>query len=183
MSHAKKKFDWCLRKAERELKESDKHRGIVKVEPDMEAAKNHITKAEHYLKATDYLKKGDFSDISTSTVFYSMYHCLLAISIKFGYESRNQECTFALIYSLIEDKKIAFEEKLLNKITSLNPKDNDEKHSIQLREQFQYGTSLSIEDTVYAELFELEESFIDRIKEKEKIQKEIEAKKASESKT
>lgn len=109
MSHAKNKVEWCLKKAERELKESGKHRGLVNAEPDLKKAKDYINKAEHYLKATEYLKKGDFSDISTSTVFYSMYHCLLAIAVKFGYESRNQECTFALIYSLIEDKKIDFE--------------------------------------------------------------------------
>ena len=61
MSHAKNKVDWCLKKAEKELEESDTHMGLVKVEPDKEEAKNHIEKAEHYLKATSYLKEGNFT--------------------------------------------------------------------------------------------------------------------------
>ena len=109
MSEASNKLDWCLKKAERELKKSGKHRGLIKTNPELEKAREYIKKAEHYLMATDYLKKGNFSDISVSTVFYSMYHCLLAIAAKFGYESGNQECTFALIESLIEDRKIKFE--------------------------------------------------------------------------
>lgn len=164
MSHAKNKVEWCLKKAERELKESGSHRGLVNVEPDLKKAKDYINKAEHYLKATEYLKKGNFSDISTSTVFYSLYHCLLAIAVKLGYESRNQECTFALIYSLIEDKKIDFEEKLLNKISSLNVKDADEKTTIEVREQYQYGTKLSIKDDLYKELFELAKEVISKTK-------------------
>ncbi|MCK5283890.1 MAG: hypothetical protein KAK00_10920 [Nanoarchaeota archaeon] len=90
MSHAKNKVDWCLRKAERELERSGKHRGLVKVKPGQEKAREFIAKAEHYLKATAHLKKGNFSDISTSTVFYAMYHCLLAIAVKFGYARKNR---------------------------------------------------------------------------------------------
>lgn len=165
MSHAKNKVEWCLRKAERELKESGKHRGLVKVEPNLENAKSYINKAEHYLRATAYLKKGNFSDISASTVFYSMYHCLLAIAAKFGYESKNQECTFALMYSLIEDNKIDFEEKLLNKISSLDIKDTDEKTIVEVREKYQYGTGLSIKDDLYKDLFELAKKVIEKTRE------------------
>lgn len=165
MSHTKNKVEWCLRKAERELVESDKHRGLIKVEPDLKEAKDYIKKAEHYLKATSYLKKGNFSDLSASTVFYSMYHCLLAITIKFGYESRNQECTFALIYNLIEDNKIDFEIELLNKISSLDIKDTDKNVITQIREKYQYGTELSIKDDLYEELFELATKVMEKTKE------------------
>lgn len=164
MSHTKNKVDWCLKKAEKELKQGKKHRGLLKVEPNLEKAREHIKKAEHYLKATSYLKKGDFSDISTSTIFYSMYHCLLAIAVKFGYESRNQECTFALINSLIEDNKIDFEKEILDKIASLDVK-TDEKTSVEVRERYQYGTSLSINDNLYKELFELAQEVISKTKE------------------
>ncbi len=149
MSHVKNKVDWCLKKAERELKDSETHRGIIKVKPDSKKVQDHITKAEHYLKATDYLKKGNFSDISASTAFYSMYHCLLAIAAKFGYESRNQECTFALITSLIEDNKIDFEKKLLDKISSLDVEKSKEQTTIEIREQYQYGTGLSLKDEIF----------------------------------
>ena len=164
MSYINNKVEWCLKKAQKELKESKKHRGIVKIEPDLNKAREHISKAEHYLKATGYLKKGNFSDISASTVFYSMYHCLLAIALKFGYESRNQECTFALIYYLIEERKINFDKNLLNKIASLNIEEG-EKTSVEIREQYQYGTNLSLKDNLYEELFELARNIISKTKE------------------
>ena len=83
MNHAKNKVEWCLRKAKKELESSNKHRGLVKIQPDLDQSRRFILKAEHYMKATGYLKKGNFSDISASTIFYAMYHCLLAIASKF----------------------------------------------------------------------------------------------------
>jgi len=50
MSHAKNKLDWCLKKAEKELKEHGKHRGLVIIKPDKKQALEHIKKAEHNLK-------------------------------------------------------------------------------------------------------------------------------------
>jgi len=164
-NHAKNKVEWCLKKAERELKALGKHRGLVTIEPDIKKAREHIEKAEHYLKATNYLKEGNFSDISTSTVFYSMYHCLLAIAVKYGYESRNQECTFALIHNLIEENQIDFEKELLDKIASLDIEENKEQTTVEVREQYQYGTSLSIKDDLFDELFELAKKIITKTKE------------------
>ena len=145
MSHAKNKVEWCLKKAERELKESEMHRGLVKLNSDKERAKEHIGKAEHYLSATIYLKKGNFSDISASTVFYAMYHCLLAILAKNGYESRNQECTFAAVESLIKSEKIDLDVEQLRKIASFE-EDLEKEDIVTLREESQYGTE-AIEDT------------------------------------
>ncbi len=105
MSQATNKVKWCLNKAEKELKESNFHRGLVKHEQDLELAKKHIIKAEHNLKAALYFEKGRFSDWSASAFFYCIYHCFLAILRKFGYESRNQECSIAVIEMLKEDKK------------------------------------------------------------------------------
>ena len=97
MSQAKNKLKWCLKKAEEEIKEQGMHRGLIKIKPNIGKSREHISKSEHYFNATEYLKKGNYSDIGASTIFYCMYHCLLAIAAKFGYESGNQECTFALI--------------------------------------------------------------------------------------
>ncbi len=161
MSHAENKVRWCLDKAQKELKENGKHRGLLKVESDLKRAEEYVKKAEHFLRATEYLKKGNYSDISTSTIFYSMYHCLLAISCKFGYESRNQECTIALIRHLIEEGKISFEISLLDKISSMNGNDPDnEKTSMEIREQYQYGVQLSIKDDIYEELLETAKKII-----------------------
>ena len=165
MSHAKNKVEWCLKKAEKELGEGDKHRGLIKINPDLDNARKHLLKASHFLKATIYLKEGNFSDICTSTIFYAMYHSLLAIAAKFGYESRNQECTFALIYSLIEDKKINFDENLLHEISSLDPKETSEKTSIEIRERYQYETDLSLKDKkMYDKLLELAMKVVDEAK-------------------
>src|SRR3989338_9970942 len=112
MSQASKHVDWCLRKAEKEIEEckrlnkKPKHRGLLKVDPDIEEARKHIGKAEHVLNATEYLIKGEYSDVSTGTLFYSMYHCFLAIAAKFGYESANQTCTISLMEYLKEEGKI-----------------------------------------------------------------------------
>ncbi len=164
MTHSKNKVDWCLKKAEKELKENSKHRGLIKIKPDLDKANGFITKAEHYLKATDYLKKGNFADISASTVFYSMYSCLLAIIAKFGYESGNQECTFALVLDLINKGEISFSKELLDKIASLEG--NKDKEGIKdIREKYQYGTSLSLKDNLYKELFELAQKIISKTKE------------------
>lgn len=155
MTHSKNKVSWCLRKADKEVSETGSHRGLVKIVPDAILAKAHISKAEHYLKATFVLHKENFSDISASTIFYSMYHCLLAIAVKFGYESRNQECTFALIQDLIEDNKIDFGIELLKKIASFDANKHYEKTSVQLREEYQYGTELSLKEDLYNELLAL----------------------------
>jgi len=164
MSETKNKLDWCLKKAQKELKGGIKHRGLVEIDPDMILARQHISKAEHYLKATSYLKEGNFSDISTSTIFYSMYHCLLAIASKFGYESRNQECTFALISYLIDENKIEFEKELLNKIYSFKTGE-DFQTSTEIREQYQYGTSLTIkDDKLYTELVILAQEVLSQTK-------------------
>ena len=164
MSHAKNKVEWCLRKAENELKESKKHRGLVRIKPDVKKAKEFINKAEHYLKATEYLKKGQYSDVSATTVFFSLYHSLLAISAKFGYESRNQECTFALIYGLIEDGKIDFDKETLRKIASLEPKDEEET-SVDIRERYQYGAEFKIDEDLYSDFVKLAKEVIDTARE------------------
>jgi len=142
MTQIKDKVEWCLRKVE---KEGIMHRRLIKITPNLKKSREHITKAEHYLSATEYLKQGNFSDISASTIFYTMYHCLLAIIIKHGYESRNQECTFTLIYNLIEDNKINFEKEIIDKIGSLNTAEIKQT-IINIREQYQYGIELNLKD-------------------------------------
>jgi len=57
MSQSKDKVKWCLKKAEKEIAESKKHRGLVKINPNKTLAIEHISKAEHNLEATFFLKK------------------------------------------------------------------------------------------------------------------------------
>lgn len=105
MSQASKHIDWCLKKAQKEIEECKKqgnrvrHRGLIKIKPDIKKAEYHLQKARHDLEAVSYFKNG-FSDWSVTASFYTMYQCLLAIAAKFGYESSNQTCTVALIENL-----------------------------------------------------------------------------------
>lgn len=142
MSHAKNKVEWCLKKAEREQKEGKKHRGLIKVEPNEEEAKKHIKKAEHNLSAVDYFNIGGFSDWSISAVFYCIYQCFLAIASKFGYESRNQECTVSLIKYLKEQKKIEIENRFIEAVESYDEQERHETTVIEKREFYTYGTTI-----------------------------------------
>lgn len=162
MSHMKNKVDWCLEKAKKELKEKGSHRGLIKAIPNKSEAHKFMNKAEHYMKATEYLKQGNFSDISISTLFYAMYHCLLAIGAKFGYFSRNQECTFTLIYFLIEDGKIDLDKHILDKIASLGSEKKDEKTSVEIREEYQYGTEIEVREEIYKNLFSLTQELYEK---------------------
>jgi len=165
MSHAKNKVEWCLKKAKRELEESGKHRGLARISPNREEANRCIAKAEHNLRATIHLKSTEFSDWCAPTAFYSIYQALLALLAKFGYESSNQECTFALIYSLIEDEKIRLRREVIDKITELNPTKHEKSKTItNIRELYQYGTKLSIEDNTYDELLDFVKKIIADVK-------------------
>jgi len=171
MSQASKQLDWCLSKAEKEIEECKrlgkrpKHRGILKIKPSIKDAKEHIEKAEHDIQVTEYLKEGKFLDVGISTVFYSMYHCFLAIAAKFGYESGNQTCTIVLIENLIEEGKINLDKKFIN---MLRYKDNSEEKDdgiIEMREDYTYNTKLSFNEAKIDELIETSKELIDLTKE------------------
>lgn len=167
MSHAKNKLRWCLNKAKKELQEGKKHRGLLEITPNMKIARDHLAKAEHNLKVTLYLQRGGFTDWCSSSLFYTIYHCFLAILAKFGYESRNQECTFAVIANLIEDDKIIFELSDLEKVSSLSITQTQESSdsAISIREEYQYTTKVSLENNEYKELLQLAKRILDKTKE------------------
>ena len=151
MSHAARQVRWCLKKAKREIEEcvkqgrQPKHRGLVETEPDIEAAKEHIRKAEHNFEGMLYNAKGGFTDIAMSTGFYAVYHCMLAILVAFGYESRNQTCTIGTIEFLREQGEIDLDEKY---VRMLKPgEERDEFRIIDLREEYTYGMQIKAERT------------------------------------
>ncbi len=135
MAHLDNKLEWCINKAK---KEGRKHRGLRQIEPDEKLASEFMAKAEHNLGAMLYLIKGNFMDWAISASFYSMYHCLLAILAKHGYESRNQECTMTAVEHLIQSKKLKLEVKWLRKIASFGSEASN-GDLISLREEFQYS--------------------------------------------
>ena len=99
-------------------------------------------------------------------MFYTIYHCFLAILSKFGYETRNQECTFAVIENLIENNKITLDKKDIEKISHFNTEDSQEESSVvSIREKYQYSTKVALENKEYEELLNLAKKIIDRTKE------------------
>lgn len=108
-------------------------------------AEKHIAKAEHNLNAALYFDEGGYSDWSASAFFYSIYHCFLAISRKFGYESRNQECTIAVIEMLKEEGKIDIDNRFIDtlKITKFAEADQS---IIKIREDLQYGVEMKFSE-------------------------------------
>ncbi len=133
-------------KAKKEIDKGEQHRGLVKVMPNKELALEHLAKAEHNLEAFLHNKKGGFYDWTISIGFYVMYHCSLAIISKFGYESRNQECTIALMESLIEDKTIdeSFR-RYIEAIKSADKQKKEEEQILKMREKYQYTPIIDID--------------------------------------
>ena len=164
MSRSKNKVNWCLDKAKRELSKGQKHRGLVKGDSDIQEAKKHIKKAEHNFRAVLSFEKAGFSDWSVSAIFYTIYHCFLAIITKNGYESRNQECTVALVKYLIEEGKIKIDDEIIYEFENTDHKDRHQSNTIELRENFQYGTETSIEDGRLTEFKEICKKAIDQAK-------------------
>jgi len=130
-------FDWCLKQGER----TENHKGVREIAPNKENSQRHMDKALHNVKAFDHNIE-EFPDWSVSAAFYAMYHSLLAVLAQLGYESRNQECTINTVDYFIETKKIELDRKyieMIRRTSEMLPRD-----AKLLREEFQYGTNVSV---------------------------------------
>ena len=146
MSKAENMVTWCLNKAKNEIAKGELHRGLVKIKSDEKLALEYLEKAEHNLEAFLYNKEGGFFDWTINIGFYVMYHCCLAVITKFGYESRNQECTLALIESLIEGKKLDEDFRIYTEAIKSAAKGKKEEEQIQkMREKYQYTPVIDID--------------------------------------
>ena len=81
-----------------------------------------------------------------SAGFYCIYHCFLAIGHKFGYESRNQECTIALMRALKEEGKIDIDDRFIESLEASDEHERQESNVIEKREFYTYGTTQSTEN-------------------------------------
>ena len=151
------KFNDCLRK-----------KLINKVNEDKTNIEGHISKAKHYLKAMDYNIKGGFSDVAVSNAFYAMYHSLLALLLKLGYEARNQECAINAIQYFIGIKKIDLDIKYIDIIRRTS--ENKPKDAKTLREEFQYGIETSVNRDI---LNLIKDNAIDFVETFEKLLKDL----------
>jgi uncharacterized protein (UPF0332 family) len=151
MSIHKQKLDWCLARETR----------MKRIKPNDKLSDEHINKAKHNLRAADYNIKGGFSDWGVSQSYYSMYHSLLAVLFKLGYESKNHECTISAVEYLIEEGKIDLDLKDIAFIRTTEQMTSKDAKS--LREEFQYGTETTVNEKLLRELLENAKRVVEKI--------------------
>ncbi len=152
--HVENKFEWCLKKGK------EGGRGLKKIQPDTKEAKYHIDKALYNLKVTESNINLGYSDWAVSSSFYAMYHAILALLYKLGYESTNQECSIIAIEYFILSKKIDVDIKYIKMIDP-----NVEGSIIKLRERFQYGTETKISKETLTNIQNNAKEFVEKFQE------------------
>ena len=151
MSKSKDRLNWCL--------ESEKR--MRKIKPNDNLSKEHIEKAKHNLKAANYNVEGHFDDWAVSQSYYAMYHALLAILFKKGFESKNHECTISTVEFLIEAKEIILSMGDLSFIRTTEQMTTKDAKS--LREEFQYGTKTDVNNVLLTELLQKSKAIVEKI--------------------
>lgn len=158
MGRIENNFKWCLKQGDK----GEKHKGLKKIKPNFKEAENQVQKTISDLEVMQYLYDGNKTDWVASAAFYAMYHSLLAVLYKLGYESRNQECTIILIEKLINEKTITLEQEYIDSIRSLQEGVENAK---SIREEMQYGSKTSMEKERCEKLMDNAKKFVDRVKE------------------
>lgn len=151
MPSNKDKLNWCLSSEKR-------MRMII---PNDKLSKEHLEKAKHNLKAADYNVQGNFEDWAVSQSYYAMYHALLAILFKKGFESKNHECTINTVEFLIENKEINLSMDDLYFIRTTEQMTTKDAKS--LREEFQYGTKTEVNKILLSELLQKSKDIVEKI--------------------
>ena len=152
--HTKNKFEWCLRKAK------DGGKGIKEIKQDLKEARYHIDKALYNLKKMESDIEKGYSDWAVSSAFYAMYHAVLALLYKLGYESENQECSINAIEYFILIKKIDLDIKYVKMIDP-----NIEESIIKLRERFQYGSETKVSSEILNTVRKNAKEFVEKFQE------------------
>ncbi|MEK6811848.1 MAG: HEPN domain-containing protein [Nanoarchaeota archaeon] len=158
----KNKLDDCLREG---IKGGERHKGLRKIDIDEKLVEEHIKKAKHNLNAITEFKNVGYSDWSASAAFYALYHCLLALLVRFGYQSRNQTCTFAFVEDLINRGKISLKLEELKEIFDRDITENlaHSEKILDIRENMQYSFKTSMEVQEFNRLLERTKFLFDKI--------------------
>ncbi|MEK6848702.1 MAG: HEPN domain-containing protein [Nanoarchaeota archaeon] len=151
MSNLKSSLDWCLASEKR----------MRRIQGNNALAIEHINKAKHNLIAADYSTKGNFDDWAVCQTYYAMYHSLLAILFKKGFESKNHACTINAIEYLIDTKQINFSKDDLLFIRTAEQM--TEKDAKSLREEFQYGTKTQVNKVLLSNLIQRAKEIVEKV--------------------
>ncbi len=145
----------------------ERHKGLVRINFNADKSKAHLIKALHNFNAMTNFHDQGYSDWSASASFYTLYHGLLAILGKKGYESRNQSCTFALIEEFIYKGEIT--NLTSDDIKEIFDKDlkEDLAHStkiLDVRERMQYSTKTTLAEQEFLLLKKRTKELLDKIR-------------------
>ena len=136
MSQVDNHLEWCLK---------DKNR-LMKSKPDIEMAHKHLKKSEYNYGVLQSLETLKIYDWALNVGFYAIYHCFLAILMKYGYESKNQACTITALLSLIDEKKLDLDRDLIMQFDTFDVEKNILNPTVRLsREISTYGVETSID--------------------------------------
>ncbi len=156
------KIKECVKEGEK----GERHKGLKKVNPSRELIYGHIKKAIHNFNAIDLFAKFNYSDWSASAAFYCLYHALLALVAKTGFESRNQSCTFALVEHMIDNKETFITKEELKEIFDRDITENLEQSNkiLDIRENMQYSIRTSLEKEEFRHLKDRTKFLFDKIR-------------------
>ena len=160
----------CFKSGEK----GERHKGLREIGLNEDLVRGYLRKVIHNFNAMDDFNRLGYSDWSASASFYCLYHCLLAILAKNRIESRNQNCTFAFIEKMIENKKLSMTKEELREIFDKDVKDNL-MHSdkiLDIRESMQYSIKTHLEQKEFNELKQRTKILFDKLR--VEIEKELE---------
>lgn len=158
----KDKLKKCLKEGER----GKRHKGLKKINHSEEYINGYVKKAIHNFNAIDVFYKTGYSDWSASASFYSLYHLLMALISKKGFESRNQSCTFALVENMIDKGEINLTKDELKEIYDKDVTENLEHSNkiLDIRENMQYSVKTFLEKQEFEHLKQRTKFLFDRLR-------------------
>ena len=127
---------WCFKDPKR----------LIKTKPNLDLAQKHVKKSEYNYGIVQTLERLKIYDWAFNVGFYAIYHCFLAILVKYGYESRNQACTITVLLTLINEKKLDLDKDLVTQFDTLEVEKNITNPTVrESREISTYGVETSID--------------------------------------
>ena len=153
----------CLKEG---IRGGERHKGLKRISFSEEKIKGHIDKAKHNFEAMLSFHRTGFSDWSASAAFYCLYHCLLALIAKEGFESRNQSCTFALVEDMIQKGRISLKKEELKEIYDKDiTEELENSHKVaDIRENMQYSVKTSLEEQEFQDLKERTKKLFNKLR-------------------
>ncbi len=141
-----KKLKECFTTARLDEKKSKKHKGLMYVGRNDDLAEEYIQKAKDNLGLCEVYKEKRFDYKLPEEWFYIMYYCALAISAKFGVESRSQRCTALFLKYLKENNIISYDDEFIDRIMVYI--EIDKRTDVDERQDARYGPKVKSEEII-----------------------------------